>query len=230
MPDCTPRRCLSRRVLGCLLNVRTLMKLLVLLVGLLSPLANAGVFTTERVQTYPSDWPKLSGMSDTCIEVQGTFVDPNSWRWEREEKPGSPLGSKYGGTREAAWIVFGLPAQDVHSEDPKIKSRAFTITIDPDQTVTINYFIEQKVVTSKSFAKDKWSCGKDGLTITILDRSGVVLDKVPNEGRTIRRSIIYRMRDHLYVKTIDETKARVIQVIPQSFLNVAWFKFPEQTP
>lgn len=206
------------------------MRLWALLLGLLSPLTNAGVFGTESVQEYPSSWPKLSGMSDTCVEVQGTFIDTNRWRWEHEEIPGSPLGSKYGGTREAAWIVFGLPAQDVHSEDRRIKSRAFTITIDQDKTVTINYLIDQKVVTSKSFTKNKWSCGKDGLTIITLDRSGEILDKVPNHGRTIRRTNIYRMHEHLYVNTINEAKTRVIYVIPRSFLSVAWFRFPELTP
>ncbi|MCP5324931.1 MAG: hypothetical protein H7A09_01200 [Oceanospirillaceae bacterium] len=198
------------------------MKLLALLVGLLSPLAHAGVFTTERVQTYPSDWPQLSGMSDTCVEVQGSFVDPNSWRWEREEK-----GAKYGGTREAAWITFGLPAQDVLSEDPKVKSRTFTISIDSEQSVTVKYAIDENVVASRSFAKGKWSCGKDGLTITTLDRSGGVLDKLPNEGHTIRRSTIYRLNEYVYIKTLYETKARVFYVVPQSFLDVAWFRFAE---
>ena len=204
------------------------MKLLVLLVGLLSPLAHAGVFTTERVQTYPSDWPKLSGMSDTCVEVQGSFVDHNRWRWEREENPGSPLGSKSGGTREAAWIAFGLSAQDVRSEDPKVKSRAFTISIDTDQSVTVKYSIDEKVVASRTFSKDKWSCGKDGLTINTLDRSGVVLDRLPNEGRTVRRSTIYRLNEYAYIKTTYETKARVFYVVPQSFLNIAWFRFAER--
>ena len=204
------------------------MKLLVLLVGLLSPLANAGVFSTEHVQIYPPDWPKLSGMSDTCVEVQGTFVDPNIWRWEREENPGSPLGSKYGGTREAAWIVFGLPAQDVRSEDKKVKSRVFTISIDPDQSLTVRYSIDEKVVASRSFTKDKLSCGKNGLTITTLERSGVVLDKLPNEGHTIRHSTIYKLNEHLYIKTTYETNARVFYIVPQSFLNVTWFRFTER--
>ena len=216
------------RALIVALNIVELMTLLVLLVGLLSPLAHAGVFTTERVQTYPSDWPKLSGMSDTCVEIQGSFVDPNSWRWEREENPGSPLGSKYGGTREAAWIAFGLPAQVVRSEDPKVKSRTFTISIDPDRSVTVRYSIDEKVVTSRSFAKDQWSCGKDGLTITTLDRSGVVLDKYPNQGHAIRRSTIYRVNENLYIKTTYETKARVFYVVPQSFLNVSWLRFSER--
>jgi hypothetical protein len=204
------------------------MKFLALLVGLFSPLAQAGVFTTEHVQIYPSTWPKFSGMSDTCVEIQGTFVDTNRWHWEHEEYPGSPLGNKFGGTREAAWIAFGLPAQEVRPDDPKIKSRTFTISIDTEQSVIVRYSIDEKVVASRFFTKDQWSCGKDGLTITTLDRSGVVLDKLPNQGRTIRRSTIYRLDGYLYIKTTDETKARVLSIVPQAFLNIAWFRFPER--
>lgn len=204
------------------------MKLVALLTLLLSPLAYSGVFSTEHVQAYPSDWPKLTGISNTCAEVQGSYSDPNSWRWEREEIPGSPLGAKYGGTREAAWIVFGLPAKEIQSEK-NVKTRAFTVMFNPDQSVTVNYLIDGTMVTSRSFAKETLSCGKDGLTITILDRTGVVLDKFPNEGHTVRRSTIYKLNEHLYVKITDETNAKVIKVVPQSFLNVRWFRFPEQT-
>lgn len=208
-------------------QVRTLMKLLALLVGLLSSLAHAGVFTTEHVPPYPSDWPKLSGMSDTCVEVQGTFVDPNNWQWEREDNPGSPWGSKYGGTRVAAWIVFNLSPQDVHAASTKVKSRAFTISIDPDQSVTVKYLLDEEVVAWRSFTKDKWSCGKDGLTITTRDESGFGFDIFPGEWRMIQRSTIYRLHGNVYIKTTFETKAWVFYIVPQSFLNVTWFKFSE---
>ena len=205
------------------------MKFFALVAVLVSPLAWAGVFSTEDVQAYPSEWPKLAGMSDTCTEIQGSYLDPNSWRWESEEIPGSPLGSKHGGTREAAWIVFNLSAKDVQPENKNVKSRVFTVSLNPDQLLTVNYFIDGAAVASRSFTKENLSCGKDGLMITTLDRTGVVLDKFPNEGRTVRRSTIYKLNEHLYVKTTSETKAKVIKVLPQSFLNVRWFKFAEQT-
>lgn len=91
---------------------------------------------------------------------------PNSWRWEREEFPGSALGAKYGGTREAAWIAFGLTGQEIHSEDRKVTARVFALAVRADQSLTVNYEIDGKEVASKFFAKDKLFCGKDGLTIT----------------------------------------------------------------
>jgi hypothetical protein len=208
----------------------TLMRLLALLLALLPAVASAGVFTTEHVQAYPADWPTLSGMSAGCGEVQGSFVDPNTYRWEREEFPGSPLGAKYGGIREAAWIAFGLTGQEVRSEDHKATVRIFTISLRSDQSLTVSYEIDGKEVASRNFAQDKLSCGKDGLTITTIERSGVVLDKLPNEGHITRQSTIYRLNGYLYVRTASKTEARVLQVVPQSFLNVKWFRFPERTP
>lgn len=92
----------------------------------------------------------------------------------------------------------------------------------------VEYSIDEKVVASRSFSKGKWSCGKDGLTITTLDRSGVVLDKFPIEGRTVRRSTIYRLNEYVFIKTTDETMARAFCVVPRSLLNVAWFRFAER--
>ena len=201
------------------------MRLFALLFGLVSNLSIAGVFTTEHLQAYPPDWPALSGMSETCQEIQGTFVDPNRWRWEREEG-----GAKYGGTREAAWIAFGLTGQEIRSEDPRVTARVFALAFSSDQSLTVSYQIDGKEVASKSFEKDKLSCGKDGLTITTLERSGVVLDKLPNEGHTIRQATIYRFNGYLYVRTNSKTKARVLQVVPQSFFHQNWLRFPEATP
>jgi hypothetical protein len=205
------------------------MKYLVALAGLLSALANAGVFSTEKVQAYPTDWPTLSRMSETCSEVQGAYADPNRWRWEREEFPGSPLGSKYGGTREAAWMTFGFAAEDVRSEDQKVKERTFVVSLGSDQSITISYLVDERVVATRGFAKDKLSCTSDGLTITTLERSGSVLDKFPNKGRMLVRSTLYKQQGYLYVKTTHQTTARVVQVIPQSFLNVVWFRFQERS-
>jgi hypothetical protein len=205
------------------------MKRLALFAGLLTQLANAGVFTTEHIQAYPSDWPNLSSMSGTCAAVQGAYVDPNSWRWAREDQPGSPFGGKYGGTREAAWIAFGFSPQDLSPESQKIKSRRFTLAIDSDQSLRVRYLVDEKVVASRSFSKDKLSCGQDGLTITIMDRSGIVLDKLPNEGHMLNRSTLYKQDGHLYIKTTDETKARVAHVFPQSFLSITWLRFQEVT-
>lgn len=204
------------------------MNRLALIALFLSPFATAGVFTTEHVQPYPSDWPQLTGMSDTCVEVEGAFVDPNTWRWDREENPGSKYGAKYGGTRQAAWVAFGLSPSDVRPEDKNFRSRVFTISMAPNESLTIGYLIDGKVAASKSFTKDKLSCNKDGLTITVQDYSGAVLDKLPNEGRAIQRSTLYKLNGDLFVKTTNETKARIFQVVPQSFLNVHWFRFQGQ--
>jgi hypothetical protein len=206
------------------------MKRLALLIGLLPALANAGIFTTEQVQPYPANWPTLSGMSDSCAEVQGSFVDPNTWRWAHEENPGSSLGTKNEGTREAAWQAFGLSADDVRYWDETVKSRVFKILIGADQSVTIDYLLDQKVVATRTFTKDKVSCNKDGLTITIIDRYGVVIDKLPNKGHATRHSTIYKLQGNLYVKETAMTKATVAYVWPHSSTHVNWFRCAEMVP
>ena len=214
------------------------MKRLALLVGLLVLLASFGIFprafrgiltTIENIQAYPSDWPELSGMSESCAEIQGSFVDPNKWRWEREENPGVPLGAKYGGILEAAWVIFDLSAKDVRSQDTEIKKRLFNVLINPDRSLTVKYSIDNELVTSRSFTSDKLSCGQDGLTITIIDRPGVVLDKTPNEGHVIVRSTIYKQHGYLYVKQTNKAKTKILQVVPWSAIDVKWFRFPEHT-
>lgn len=118
-----------------------------------------------------------------------------------------------------------MPPGEVRSEDPTATARVFTIAFGADQAVVVRYSIDGQVVASKSFARGKWSCGSDGLTITTLERTGVVMDKVPNQGRTIRRSTFYRHGSYVYVKMVNETKTKVLHVLPQSFLHVHWFRF-----
>jgi hypothetical protein len=205
------------------------MKYLEILIALLPSIANAGVFSTERVQPYPAEWPVLSGMSETCLEVQGTYIDSNRWRWEREEFPGSPLGSKYGGSLEAAWMALGFEEKDVRSQDRMVKFRAFNVAFDPDQSVTVTYLLDEKVVAVRNFARDKVSCTREGLTIAVLERSfDVPFFGFPNKGKSWTRSTLYKNQNHLYVKTIQDTKATVAHVVPQSFLNVYWFRFHER--
>jgi hypothetical protein len=202
------------------------MKNYLLLLIFMPLFVKAGVFHTENVQTYPVDWPPLTGMSKTCAETQGVFVDPNVWHWEHEDKA---TGSKYGGTRQAAWAEFGFSGKQVQSENTKIKSRLFTVAIDADQLLTISYLIDEKIVASKYFSKNKWSCSAEGLTVTIMDRSGVVMDKIPNKGRTITHSTLYKFKEHLYIKTTTEVKAKIFHLLPTSALYVKWWRFAQQT-
>lgn len=204
------------------------MKNILLIALLLSPAAHAGIFSTENVKPYPSGWPALAGMLGTCAEVQGSYIDPNRQHWDYEEQPSRELGGKYGGSFEAAWRALGLPAQEVQWNKRLAMPRVFTIAMNADQTVSVKYLIDGAVVSSRSFTKSEWSCGRDGLTLTILDRTGQVLDKISNEGRTIRQATLYRMSRHIYVKSTDSTKAMVMMVFPQSFYDVSWSRFVEQ--
>jgi hypothetical protein len=204
------------------------MKYVLLIALLFPPLAGAGVFSTEDVKPYPPGWPVLAGMSGTCAEVQGSFVDPNARRWEYEEFPTRELGTKQGGSYDAAWLALGLPGQEVLPDKKAALPRVFTIALGADQSVSIKYLLDGEVVSSRTFAKGQWSCGSDGLTLTLLERTGQVLDKLPADGHAVRRATLYKLDGRLYVKTSDHTKAWVIQVIPQSFHSVNWFRFVEQ--
>ena len=182
--------------------------------------SSAGVLSTEHVQSYPADWPSLIGMSETCAEVQGTYLDPNEMRRDQEEAN----GSKHGGRLWAAWAVFGFPPDQV-AAGHKIKSRTFSIAQLPDQSLVVDYLIDSKVVASKSFPKDKLSCGPNGLTITVGEKTGEVLDKFPNTGRSVHRSTVYWVNGELVVMSVYDTKARIFAVLPQNHLSTFWFRF-----
>lgn len=182
--------------------------------------ASAGVFSTERLQLYPADWPTLTGMSATCAEVQGTYIDPNEMRWDREEAN----GSNHGGKLWAAWAVFGFSPGQV-AAGHNVKSRAFSIAQQPDQSLVVDYLIESKVVASKMFPKDKLFCGPSGLTITIAEKTGEVLDKFPSSGSSVHRSTIYGLNGELFVKSSYDTRARIFAVFPQNHINTFWFRF-----
>lgn len=207
-----------------------LMKLLLLIIVLISPYAEAGVFSTEKIQAYPADWPVLVKMSDNCHEVEGLFVDTDRWRWEREEMPGSSLGAKYGGTREAAWVAFGFLPSEIRAGDSMVRLRSIKLMFDAEDNLVVSYLIDEKVAASKLFTKGDISCNSEGLQITTSDRTGTVLDKFPNEGRLVANSTFYRSGEFLYVKQVIDTKARIYGVVPQSFHNVTWFRFPVRQP
>jgi len=183
-------------------------------------------FEHEQVQDYPSEWPDLTGMSESCLEIQGSFTDTNRMRWEHEEFRGVPQGAKHGGVLEAAWNEFGFSENDVLPGNKKIMRR-FNTHYGTDGIMNIDYSLDGNLVASKHFPKDVLRCTKDGLEVMVNDRSGVIFDKIPNNGRIVHHAVIYRHNSHLYVKSITEAQARLFHVVPISSLRIVWFRFPE---
>jgi hypothetical protein len=194
----------------------------VLLFVALTTVAVSISWSAELTERQPPEWPKLPTMSETCREAEGTYEDPNTWIWERQNPA---TGEKFNGKRHAAWVAFALPAAAVRPEDTKAGSRTFALSIDQPQALSITYKLAGTVVATRSFQKDAWSCTPAGIVVTTIDREGAVLDKLPNEGRAIERAIVRVKDGSLYVHTVRETKTRVLGVIPQSFTHVSWQQF-----
>ena len=53
--------------------------------------------------------------------------------------------------------------------------------------------MDNRPVASRRVEPDKWRCGSDGLHVVTLERSGALMDKVPNHGQ-MQRSAIHVLR------------------------------------
>ncbi|SFV02754.1 hypothetical protein [Pseudoduganella namucuonensis] len=173
------------------------------------------------IQPYPDIWPPLTGMSSDCREVQGLYVDPNAWAWERRGKAvkGEPGA---GGTLDAAWIALGFTGQGA----PGAGRREFTLAFDGADTLVMEYLINGKTAAVKRLGRDKWSCGADGLRVVTLELSGAVIDKVPSHGSAQRSATLYRVGDSLYSRTIDSSDIKLLHALPRHSLKEQWQRFP----
>lgn len=196
------------------------MKKTLLTAILLSSAAHAGTFSTSDVRPYPAGWPALSGMSPTCAEVQGSYIDPNLEHWAY-----GAHGEPYRGSYERAWEALGLPADEAQSDKKTAMPRVFSIEVNANQTVTIKYMVDGELASMRSFGKNEWSCGPAGLALTLVDHTGSVFKRGGAEGRTITRATIYRVRRHIYVRSTDSTKAWAMKVVPQSVYEEHWSRF-----
>lgn len=188
-------------------------------------MANAGVFSNEKVQSFPIGWPALKGMSENCAEVQGSYIDPNQRRWEHEEFPASRLGEKSGGQYHGVWWALGLSHQEVQPDVQHAMPRTFSVALTENQGVSITYLIGEKLVSSRTFARGEWSCGADGLTLTVLDRKGPGMDKIPYHGHFVHRATLYRVNEDLYLKFERRSEMWLAHVVPQWSHDVEWLRF-----
>ncbi len=164
-------------------------------------------------------------MSGDCAEVQGSYIDPNERRWEYEQFPASQLGEKSGSRYDGIWVALGLPVQQVQPDVRHALPRTFALALDADQGMSVKYLIGGQVVASRSFANDEWSCGPDGLTLIVHYRQGPGMDKIPYHGESVRRATLYRVNEHLYLKSESRSKSWLLYVVPQSYHKVEWLRF-----
>jgi hypothetical protein len=208
------------------LCVRTLMRTVSILF-IAFWLMSCGTTSTHQ---YPTQWPPLVGMSSDCREVRGTYIDLNVTHWEHVDQQQGVV-TKTGGTLEAAWLAFGfVDLAALRLNDPNVKSRLFSISVDDADAFIIGYLIDGKVVSSKNFSKAQWSCEKDGLTITTLEKAGSIVDKIPSHGSSKRIATVYRVADQLYVKSIDTASIMLLHVVPEEDIQVRWYRFPARYP
>jgi hypothetical protein len=202
-------------------NVRPHMRRVLVFFAFLLPAAYA-VYAETRVESYPPTWPALSPPTSSCVEVEGTYLDPNTWVWAREVPS---TGEKFDGRLIAAWATFGLPPEKVLANDQGQRDRRFSILIDREIGVTVRYQVGSMPPVDRTFVGEQWRCTPNGLQITVLDRTGRVMDKLPNHGRTVAQVVLRRTGEHLYVKASRSMKARTLWVFPESSEHVEWRRF-----
>jgi hypothetical protein len=150
------------------------------------------------------------------------YKDPNTWTWEREI-PGR--GEKFGGRLVAAWVTFGFSPDQVRAGEHSEGAGRFSIRFEGDRRLIVEYKVRGMPPVDRTFVGTQWQCTPEGLLITVLDRTGQVLDKLPNHGHAIRRVVLRRTGEHLYVRVTHSTKAVVLGVVPESFETIEWQRF-----
>lgn len=150
-------------------------------------------------------------MSSDCSEVAGLYA---------EGEPGAP-----GAAPPGVW-AFLFPVADLRLNDKTIKERSLSVHFGANRLLHVDYLLDGKPASSKSFGTDQYVCEKNGLRVSIHTRSGEhVYDKFPNRGTLKVVSVLFRVGDRLYVNTAWDTKATFYSVIPSDSYSETWASF-----
>jgi hypothetical protein len=177
-------------------------------------------YGTTMSDEYPSGWPLLVGMSPDCREVHGNYIDPNDFGYVLD-KHGVVIGRT---GQVAASYAFGIDPSLIRENEKKIKNRTISISFDGGALV-IGYFIEGKVVLSKTVPATQWSCGTDGLKLTALNNPNAGFDKLPGRMAMTRTSTLYRVGNQLIVRIANASRGRLLYFLPWHDSSILWFKF-----
>jgi hypothetical protein len=208
-------RCLpARRAAACRLHVASACAALLLAAA---PAAAEGLSGGGYVQPYPSQWPRLAGMSARCTELRGHYADPIP-----VDRAGVPPreGARYG-----AWAAFGIAMHTARADDPTVSFRRFTLDVRPDGGLSVRYATDGAEVATRDFPASEVSCGAEGLSLTAFDRGRLLPSRYANRSPDLVRSTLYRVGGHLYVRTDATTRMRWFGVVPVSSTVVSWQRF-----
>lgn len=123
-------------------------------------------------------------------------------------------------------MAFLLSHSKVRLNDSAVKEREISIHFDPERLLHIDYLIDGKSVSSKTFTPSEYVCERRGLRLQVHKRAGEqVFDVLPNQGTLTIEATLFRVEEYLYVKTTCDTKATFYHVIPSSSLSVWWSRF-----
>ena len=183
---------------------------------------------SSTTNPYPSDWPNQNSSNLKCGDVAGAYIDPNSVITEPAE-PDSRAVVTVAGLQ--AWRTFWFLDFAPRSNDRSIKSRAFTLSFEPDKSLKIAYLIDGDIVSSKTFSASEYVCEKGKLTFVAYERAGdEVYDMFPNRGTMLERRTIFRISDYLYVNSYSSTKAIFYGFFPVSDSGSAWERYQAASP
>lgn len=187
--------------------------------------ACAAPTASAEEQAYPAGWPQLLSTSASCKEIEGTYVDPNGYRINEPQDGWTT--AKQGYLLAAAWEIFGfLDFDRLLLNDTRITSRAFALSVGADGTFAINYFAEGNLLSTKRIGRSKWSCDKEGLHATTLERTGVIADLIPNHGWSRRAVTLHRVGSELIASEMNESLVFYLKIIPIRRRELRWHRFP----
>ncbi|KQV80277.1 hypothetical protein ASD15_15570 [Massilia sp. Root351] len=171
--------------------------------------------STSTVQDYPAAWPPLSGMSADCREVAGAYIDLNARPWEPVDAAGKQPNLY------AAWATLGF----IEQGNAPGRKRSFALAFIDADTLLISYLMDNQPVASRRLARNKWRCDAGGLHVTTMERSGALVDKVPNHGELQRTATLYRVGNTLYVRRATDARIMMLHVLPEQRFRSQWERF-----
>lgn len=171
--------------------------------------------STTTVQDYPAAWPPLAGMSADCREAAGTYIDLNARPWEPVDAAGKQPNLY------AAWATLGFIGQG----NAPGRKRSFAVTFVDADTLFISYLMDNQPVATHRLERDKWRCDADGLHVITIERTGALVDKVPNHGELQRTATLYRVGNMLYVRRATDARIMMLHVLPDQRFRSQWERF-----
>jgi hypothetical protein len=124
-----------------------------------------------------------------------------------------------------AWFAFGLDPSLARENQTFLKNRTISISFEGARMLVLVYAIDGIPVLSKRIPDTQWSCGENGLALTLMNNPHGKIDKFPGEVAVSSISTLYRVGTQLIVKIVESGHGTVLYVFPLHEYSQGGYRF-----